>query len=163
MRCHQSVLANQLLPAFAQCSWIRLFSQSLSALLPASKNFVSLRFPPFEITPNAPEKILRLELLTRALTLVVVSGSVTTTCEKAFSGNRSSARLGHGVWLSTNPHSFSLPSEIEDGNAALAACGWERGVGRPRSISVIQRPISPHVPRIEAVSSSKHSGSRICR
>jgi hypothetical protein len=37
---------------------------------------------------------------------------------------------------------FSLPGEIEDGNAALAACGWERGVGRPRSISVIQRPIS---------------------
>jgi hypothetical protein len=28
--------------------------------------------------------------------LAKVSGSVTTTCEKAFSGNRSSARLGRG-------------------------------------------------------------------
>ena len=55
---------------------------------------------------------------------------MTTTCEKVFSGNRSSARLGRGVGLSTNPHSFFLPGGRAVSQRGLSRMWMGKGKGR---------------------------------
>jgi hypothetical protein len=74
--------------------------------------------------------------------LAKVSGSVTTTCEKAFSGNRSSARLGLGACIVE-----SIPKMICCNKNHLLSCSVERlAAARPQPHLLAS---SPRRPRFE--------------